>query len=398
MRLWYVSQSENASGVLPALAYEFNKSNPWGITVEVTAYDNAGDLSSSVEAARYKNDLPDLLAGYNYQAKTWDKDGKVFVDLNEYVDDPVWGFSIEEQADFYPVFWQQDVTPTKRLGLPLRRTVVGLYYNVTWAKELGFDSPPDTPEAFRTQACAAAMASADGTGGWIITTEPSALLGWVFAFGGDILTPDGKGYRMERSENQEALMFLKGMEEQGCAWVAESRYPNAEFAGRQGLFLVGNSAGLLYQEEAFASLGANDHWVAIPFPGVSRPPVVDVYGPALMITRSTPARQLAAWVFARWLVSPEAQASWIRAGGGVPVRNATRGLLGDYATSHPQWTAFVYLLPYAQPEPSDASWDLVRWMVADMSEQLFSPDFTAAQIPALLQIFDRTAAEAAGQP
>jgi ABC-type glycerol-3-phosphate transport system substrate-binding protein len=242
------------------------------------------------------------------------------------------------------------------------------------------------------------MASADGTGGWIITSDTSALLGWMFAFGGDILASDGKSYRMERPENQEALTFLKGLEEEGCAWVAESRYPNAEFAGRQGLFVVGNSAGLIYQEEAFASLGANDQWTAIPFPGVSRPPVVDVYGSALMITRSTPARQLAAWVFSRWLVTPEAQAIWIRSDGGMPVRIVTRGLLGDYATSLPQWNAFVYLLPYAQPEPSDAAWERVRWVVADMSGQLFSPDFTAAQIPALLQTFDRTAADVAGQP
>jgi len=118
----------------------------------------------------------------------------------------------------------------------------------------------------------------------------------------------------------------------------------------------------------------------------------------LMVTHSTPARQLAAWVFARWLVSPEAQAVWIRSDGGMPVRNVTRGLLGDYATSHLQWNAFVYLLPYAQPEPSDASWELVRWMVADMSGQLFLPDFTTAKIPALLQTFDRTASEVAGQP
>ena len=86
----------------------------------------------------------------------------------------------------------------------------------------------------------------------------------------------------------------------------------------------------------------------------------------------------------------------IRIEGGMPVRNATRGLLGGYATSHPQWNAFVYLLPYAQPEPSEASWELVRWMVADMSGQLFSSFFTAEQIPDLLQTFDQTAAEVVG--
>jgi len=74
-----------------------------------------------------------------------------------------------------------------------------LAYNTTWAKELGLNSLPVTPEEFKTQMCAAnksflkdADLTNDGLGGWLINTDPVAMYSWLTAFGVD-LTP-GEGY------------------------------------------------------------------------------------------------------------------------------------------------------------------------------------------------------------
>ena len=93
---------------------EFNRTNRWDITVEVTAFEGLDRLEDAVDAALIAGNLPDLLAAYNYQALHWDASGTVLVDLNEYAGDPAWGLSADEQADFLPAFWNQDIASRAR--------------------------------------------------------------------------------------------------------------------------------------------------------------------------------------------------------------------------------------------------------------------------------------------
>ena len=399
LQFWYVAQAGDAVGLLPALVSEFNKSNTWKLRVEIVAFDSPGLLSEQVRNTLYSGKLPDILAGYSYQANSWDKNAKTLVDLNDYLDDFVWGLSAADQADYYPAFWLQ-ASPGKRLGIPLHRTALGLYYNLTWAKELGFTSPPQTAQEFERQACAAAKANGDGTGGWMITSEPSTLVGWMYAFGGSLLNPEGKGYRIDTPENLKALSFLKGLKAQSCAWTTPQLYPYAEFADRKGLFVVGSTSDMAGQVAAFQTAGKGDQWTVIPFPEEANTsalfvsPVLIAHGPDLMITRTTSERQLAAWLFTRWLISPEVQSRWVRADGSIPLRAATLSLLSDYAKTHPQWNAFTETLKYARSEPAFASWEIVRWVISDATAQLFSDSFTAEGIPDMLKMLEKTAAEA----
>jgi multiple sugar transport system substrate-binding protein len=399
LQFWFIAQAGDALGVLPALVSEFNKSNSWGVRVEIVAFDSPGLLSERVRNTLYSGKLPDVLAGYSYQATSWDKNAKTLVDLNTYLDDFVWGLSAEDQADFYPSFWQQ-ASPGKRLSIPLHRNALGLYYNLTWAKALGYTKPPETSQEFEVQACAAAKENGDGKGGWMITPETSTLVGWMYAFGGSLVNLEGKGYRIDTPENLKALTFLKGLQTQGCAWVTTGLYPHAEFAERKALFMIGSTAGLASQSAAFQSAGSSDQWTVIPFPEDTNSttpfvsPVVLAHGPDLMITSSTHERQLAAWLFARWLISPEVQSRWVRADGTIPLRAATLDLLSDYAKTHPQWNSLAGSLDKARSEPAYASWEIVRWVISDAAAQLFSSTFVADDIPDLLKMLEKTAAEA----
>jgi len=385
--------------MLPVLVSDFNKSNPWSFQVEITAYADPGQLSDQVRNNLYSGKLPDLLAGYSYQGTAWDKNAKTLVDLNTYLNDPVFGIASNDQADYYTAIWQQ-ANMAKRLGVPLHRTALGLYYNLTWAKELGYTSPPKTPEEFKQQACAAARKNGDGTGGWMITSETSTLVGWMYAFGGTLVSPDGKGYQIDTVENRGALTFLKGMQTEGCAWSTPQLYPVAEFAERKALFVIGSTSGIADQVEAFKSSGSGDQWTVIPFPAEANPsgatnsPVVITRGPDLMITRSTSERQLAAWLFARWLISPETQSRWVGADGSCPMQMATLDLLHNYAVAHVQWAVLVGSLQNARAEPAFASWEIVRWVVSDAASQLFASTTTADDIPDVIKMLQETADEA----
>ncbi len=168
--------------------------------------------------------------------------------------------------------------------------------------------------------------------------------------------------------------------------------PQNEFASRQALFVVGSLFDIPAQQEAFAQTGSKDEWVVIPFPS-SNQPVVDTYGPSLLITRSTPAQQLAAWLVIEWLVYPPNQAEWVKELETYPTRQSTLSYLSEAASTNPQWAQALALLPDARSEPSLASWSVMRWALEDATAQMFNPQFGADQIPSMLENLDSLAWE-----
>ena len=119
-----------------------------------------------------------------------------------------------------------------------------LYYNLTWLEELGFAGPPTTPEEFEEMTCAAAEANGDGTGGYILRDDASAMASWTFAFGGDVLNEDNTGYVYNGQATVDAMTMLKRMLDNGCAYFFTEGYPNPEFAARRASFTQGSSSGL----------------------------------------------------------------------------------------------------------------------------------------------------------
>jgi len=115
-----------------------------------------------------------------------------------------------------------------------------------------------------------------------------------------------------------------------------------------------------------------------------------VYGSSYVILKSTPEKQLASWLFARWLLSPENQKKWVEFTGLFPLRTSSLDLLGDYKDSHPQWAEAVALLPQAQIEPQLASWRKVRVMLGDGFDAMFHSNTPAGRVAEILAIMEST--------
>jgi multiple sugar transport system substrate-binding protein len=390
LRFWHTSTQDREYALL-SLINEFNASNEYGIIV--TAFGHGSELYTDVSEAIPTGDLPNVTVAYNNQLKSWDNYGGVIVDLDDYLFDPEWGFSDAELSDFYPAFWNQDVVAGVRLGLPFYRSAMVLFYNQSWAQELGFDAPPSTPAEFEEQACAAAEANNNGTGGWIVSSDIGTISSWIFAFSGELVKPDGSGYLLDTPETESAFSFLRGLLDAGCAWFPGVQYPNEEFVTRLGLFATSSVAGIPFQQRAFEDEGSRDRWTVIPFPGVDGEPVIDVYGPSYAIFESTPQQQLASWIFIKWISEPQNQARWVEASNYFPSRASTLDYLVEHLAANPQYTAAEALIPYSRYEPSYGSWGVARWAVSDYGEQLFSPEFRGDQIPAMLAELDVTLAE-----
>ncbi|KAF0106297.1 MAG: hypothetical protein FD146_2666 [Anaerolineaceae bacterium] len=404
IQVWHAFSGASAEIFTSRLA-RFNSVNEWDIIVDQAWQGDQPSLFEAVNAALESGPRPDLVIALPEQTLVWDASGAV-VDLTPYVSDPDWGLAAGEVADFPSVFWQQDEVNGRRLGVPAERSARYLFYNVTWARELGFNSPPVTADDFSEQACAAnasfradASEQNDGYGGWIVDADWQTVHPWLLAFGGGVT--DSGGYLFQTDPNLAALEFLKTLKDNACAWMAAdpenpfATHPGPfyeQFANRSALFITGDLTEAAAFSAALTRLGSTDEWTAIPFPGPEAQ-AVTVYGPSYTLLESTPERQLAAWVFVRWLLSPENQADWVEAAGTLPLRAATLDLLAGYRSAHPQWGAAVDALSLAHGVPQRADWRTVRYVLADGTLSIFRMDVPVSDIPNVLAEMDATAEE-----
>jgi multiple sugar transport system substrate-binding protein/sn-glycerol 3-phosphate transport system substrate-binding protein len=389
IEFWHV-WSRSVGEAIEAMAADFTATNPYGITVTSVNQGGYSEQFTAMNAAINTGDLPDVVVGYTNQYLAWDAAGDVIVDMMPYIENQSFGFTAEEVADFYPVFWESDMIGEERLGIPAQRSGQTYFYNYTWARELGFDNPPSTPAEFKEQACASAEANNtdadpanDGTGGVFFTTSASVMAGWVWAFGGEVEVP-GVGYSLDTPEMLTMVTFWHELLSEGCSWTPESQYPNPEFAARLGLFFNSSIAGLPYQTSDMADAGNEDEWGPLPFPTISGEPVYNLYGPSFAMVSSTPEEQLASWLFIKWFTEPENQARWIEASAYYPTRASVLDLLGDYMDSNPKWTDTLAYLQYGKFEPRFESFQSVRYAMQDAFALITQDGFTADQIPQLL--------------
>jgi ABC-type glycerol-3-phosphate transport system substrate-binding protein len=329
------------------------------------------------------------------------------VDLTPYLNDSTWGLDSGGESDFPAVFRAQDNFRGKQLGVSAQRSARFLFYNKTWAQQLGFNNPPATADEFRQQACAAnasfrtdADLQNDGYGGWIVDTDWQTVYSWMLAFGGGVV--DGNGsYGFRTDPNLAALQFLKGLYDDNCAWLALdptnpkgiSHGPYFDlFARRLALFVSGDLAEVPMATESMSQYKNTDEWTLLPYPGTNSSVLV-TYGPSFSVLKSTPEKELAAWLFTRWMLSPENQSQWISATGLFPLTHSVEDLAGPYRSASPQWDAAVGYLSAAQGVPQLASWRKVRYLLQDAADVIFQTDIPLDQIPSTLAEIDSMAKE-----
>lgn len=381
--------------VVESLVDRFNAENDYDILVDSSSKGN--NLYLDVRSGISAGAIPDVVLAVNSQVHSWNGYGNVIQDLNMYVGDPVWGLRESEVGDYLPVVWEQGVVSGNRFGIPGFNSSMVIAYNQTWARELGFDTPPKTPTEFKSQACAAAASTNIGgsepVGGWIANDDPATIMSWLLAFGEDGVKDSGDGYEFATPEAEAAFDFIKGMFKSGCAWIPEDKYPDDEFATRKGLFYTTSITGFPALSAAFELNEWGDVWIPLPFPSEDGRPVIHLYGLSYAMMKSSQEEQLAAWLFIKWMTQPESQALIIEASSSYMNQASSNRFLEDYVRKHPQWAAAQEFIPFGVVEPHFGSWGIARWVLSDAVAVLLQPDFASEGIPLLLDELNLTLAE-----
>lgn len=376
--LWHPWSGE-AEKLVAVLVGEFNRDNLWGVLATARSTGSSRELYWQVADARAADAAPDVVAAPPDLLRYWDAQAMI-ANLGDYTANPEWGMSAEEKADYYPVFWQQDQLGEKQLGIPAERSARVLFYNQSWARDLGFQNPPATLDEFRQQVCRAAQELAqdddrenNGLGGWIIDRDAYTMLSWMNAFGGSTAGEFGASLALDSGANRETFQYLRELYDTGCAWIARDPLPYEYFATRRALLYAGSPQQMTAQARALERAANPDEWLLIPFPSQDGRQTLVAAGLSYGVLRSTPERQLAGWLLVRYLSLPRNQARLAQANLSLPLSQGARQALAQYARENPRWAALLEAVPErltaAQVSPQwwaasgvleDATWQLYQ--------------------------------------
>ncbi|MEA3327491.1 MAG: extracellular solute-binding protein [Chloroflexota bacterium] len=382
---------------LEEIATQFSLTNPWGIWVDVQSQGSENLLVETLQSDLESGDLPGLIAVHPYALSDLEDDYHPVL-LTDYINSPEWGIEPDAQADIPSAFLAQFTLEGNLTALPIAPQAAVLFYNQTWAEELEISSLPEDARAFRQQSCDATYANQadnnvenDGTGGWLINRDPEVLASWYRAFGGQLPINDPPNFNDEAS--REAFGYLKGVYDEGCIWIGRQSEPYFYFANRYTLMYAG-SLNQIPKQMGWMSVAENeDEWKAIGFPGPDGR-VVLVDSPGLMVSADTPENQMAAWLFARYLLEPDVQAKLVQRLFSIPVRSSALAFLEDFERDYPQWAQTVEMMDAMEVLPISDGWGIAQWVLQDAFERVLRSE--ANQIPNILEELGRLINELEG--
>ncbi len=369
------------------IANDFNKTNPYGITVKLQQVSGSyNDLYNKINATiQGGGEMPPLAVAYQNQAALYRSEGYL-IDLTPFIQSKKYGLSQDDLKDFFPYFLQSDRNPqfpNEALGWPTQRSMEVLYSNLDWLKQLGADAPPATLKDFETLACKASDASQQKYG-WIWKNDASDFASMIFAAGGEILKPDASAYDFNSQAGVDVLTMMQRMFKNGCAVqlpTSESFGEQTRFAAGKLLFVTASSSGLPFYASSVAKADKPFQWTISMHPQADpAKPKVDLFGASWSVFKTTPEQELGAWLFMKWFTQPDNTAAWATTSNYMAVRQsavmtATNNVkaLKSFAKFPEAAAAYGDLykwIQYGAVESPVAGYDPVRTLIQDMVEKV----------------------------
>ena len=315
-----------------------------------------------------------------------------------YMSSVQWGLTVEAPQDYYGDFLAQDRFDGVQIALPPNCSLELLYYNDDWLRELGHHQPPEDWATFVALCRRAKVVpfSKNGSGrslGWVLPADASRLASMVFGLGGGFMDEQQRAYTLDSPEVREALLMLRELVVDGALELAfESDEGLRDFSTGEVLFFLSSSTGIPHVESAVAA-GPGFNWQVAPLPHSTPEPVLNVYGASVAVCRTTPAKQLAAWLFLKWFTEPEQQARWVEASGYFPARKGAAEHLQAYFAEHPRYERAFAWLDAGRGEPGVRGYTRVRRLIAEAMTAVIEGEDMDAALADLQQRADATLTE-----
>lgn len=312
LTFWNYWDGKNAEAI-KALVDQYNKEHS---QVEITnVFIGWDQLRTKLVTASAGGEVPDVAAG----DMAWIPQlvaANAVVDLKPFIEKA--GIDLN---DFYPELLKIDRYGDKFYALPVSTNNLELFYNKELLNAAGLD--PDKPPKTWDELVEIAKKCADpakGIAGMELFTQPGEGLTWQFQVylwqsGGDFLVDNYSKPGFNTPAGKQALQF----------WVdLIQKYKVAPLA-QWGLFDQGKACMRMdgswlvgiWREQAPFDFGT----APMPTPSGGQP-ATNMGGEHLVVFKTTPEKQQAAWDFVNWLTSTETQVEWDIQTGFMPVRDS----------------------------------------------------------------------------
>jgi multiple sugar transport system substrate-binding protein/sn-glycerol 3-phosphate transport system substrate-binding protein len=371
--VYWHNRPQKDQDLLQSMLDQFSKSNPYGIKARAEIAGAAyPDVYNKVNAAIQAGQPPELSVAYQNQAAFYRAQGAV-IDLNPFIKSKKYGLSDEDLKDYFQAFLDSDANPQfkgERLGFPTQRSIEVMYYNVDWLKQVGFDSAPTDWKTWEA-AADKASSSMNSKYGFAFKHDASNFASEVFSRGGRILSADGSAYVFNSQAGVDAITLEQRLFKNKSAVEVQTSERNGEqtrLAAGNVMFAFGSSSGLPFYRDA-VDKGAKFKWDIALLPNVDKP-AVNLYGASISVYKTTPEKQLAAWLMIKFLGEKAQTVKWAVNTGYLPVRQSAKADVVAAYKADPKWgpAADSYAkmfdwFQYATIESPVAGYDPVRNLI-----------------------------------
>jgi multiple sugar transport system substrate-binding protein len=235
----------------------------------------------------------------------------IIVPIDPFISDAENGLSEEEIADFLPGQINRHklaIYDDQMMAFPQGFSAFTCFWNADALQAAGFDGPPETWQEFPDHLRAVVQAN-PGMTGWNIGGAGDRFISVLLTHGVQWLADDNQVSNFDRPETLEILTWWKALADEGLLAVIDGDDARNSFTSGQAVYYMdssGNTADIALAEPTFT-------WdCGLPPQGANNPePITETYGPINAIPTNDEAKQLAGWLWLKWLATPAAMSQWV---------------------------------------------------------------------------------------
>lgn len=333
---WHAMSGSNEEA-LDNLANKFMDENP-DIKINLQFQGDYRELFDKLMAASKAGNLPTMTQIYSNRL-SWYVDKGLVENLNPYIEDEKIGLNEKELKDYPEFFLDDGIWDDKQYAMPFNKSQMVLYYNEDMFKEAGLD----VPKTWEEWKSAAEKLTKDTNGdgepdvyGIVFANNISTdIAPWLKQAGGMTMSEEKNELYFDTPETTEAVEFLNSlMQEKVARTAGEDKYANAPLSqGKAAMCVASTSAISNIEKDTIEGINIS----AVPLPGYKTDDQL-YYGTNVAVyNTATPEEKLGAWLFTKFLSSPENTAYLAQETGYLPVRSSAREI--------PEYKAYLESAP-----------------------------------------------------
>lgn len=344
---------EGGQALLEKFIKEFEEANP-GIKIKHESKGSYDDLASAVSKALVAGNQPTMSYSYTDHVAAYLRTGKV-QSLDEFIDNPEYGLTAEEKADYVQAFLAEgrvfDEAGTL-YSLPFSKSTEVMFYNKKFLKNHSFTELDgnnvngeytilnwDQAKALAGKINNATDLVSDFKGAFgydssnnhYITASMQSNIPYT-----SLPKGDNNGILFNNQEAKDMVKYFKNMYDAKEFTTKDMLGSNTSnfYLKEQIIFSIGSTGGTKYNipAESDALFDPSEVGIApIPFYGKAED-IEENYkaiqqGPNINLFQKKDKEEvIAAWKFLKYITAPEQQAQWSMTSGYSPVRLSTYDL------------------------------------------------------------------------